>query len=146
MAAEIATRLRLIQIFPGLAQAPFELTSPETLQYNCIAWAAGIDTEYWWPGSRHWPITSKATTRKSFVNAFSTLGYVECENPDLEDDFEKIVLYELDGSPTHAARQTEDGRWTSKLGGLQDISHSLEALNGDKYGAPVAFLKRAKNT
>ena len=145
MVAEIAIRLRLIGIFPGLAQAPFDLTSPETLHYNCIAWAAGIDAEYWWPGSRHWPIKGKAVTRKSFVKAFGVLGYSECENSDLENDFDKIALYELGGAPTHASRQMDDGRWTSKLGGLQDISHTLEALKGDKYGEPVVFLKRAKN-
>ena len=28
-------------LFPNSADFPFEITSPETTQYNCVAWALG---------------------------------------------------------------------------------------------------------
>ncbi len=40
------------------------------------------------------------------------------------------------------ARQVESGLWTSKLGSLEDIEHSLEALEGSVYGAVAVLLKR----
>jgi len=44
--------------------------------------------------------------------------------------------------PTHAARQLENGRWTSKLGELEDIEHDLHHLASGAYGAVVQILKR----
>jgi hypothetical protein len=143
MASEIEIRLRLVARFPGLSQAPFDLTSDADPYYNCIAWAAGVDNEFWWPG-RFWPKTAaKKVTRSAFLKAFRTKGYKVCDGPEPEVGFEKVALYEKDGKPTHAARQLPDGRWTSKLGQAQDIAHSLEGLNGVEYGEPIVFLKRA---
>ena len=34
-------------LFPNSFDFPFEITSPETAQYNCVAWALG-DSENWW--------------------------------------------------------------------------------------------------
>ena len=49
-------------------------------------------------------------TLGAFQDAFATLGYVAGERADLEVGFEKIVLFaEVDGTPTHAARQLRDG-------------------------------------
>lgn len=101
-----------------------------------------MDHQFWWPG-RFWPKTAdRAVTRESFLQAFAARGYDVCNDPDVEAGFEKIVLYELDGVPAHAARQLPDGRWSSKLGRLHDITHTLDALNGDRYGEPTVFLKR----
>jgi hypothetical protein len=143
MASEIEVRQRLVKIFPGLSQSPFELTSEPTPSYNCIAWAAGVNDQFWWPGATMWPKNAKKkVTREAFVQAFATRGFAPCEHPDPEEGFEKIALYERDGEPTHAARQLPDGRWSSKLGQAHDIAHSIEALNGDQYGEPVLYLKR----
>ncbi len=70
------------------------------------------------------------------------LGYEECEDGSHEPGFEKIALYAKDAEPTHAARQLPDGRWTSKLGKLEDIAHSLEGLAECLYGEIVLFMKR----
>ena len=47
------------------------------------------------------------------------------------------------------ARQLRDGRWTSKCGGAEDITHftldALESYGPDPkghYGCPVLFMKR----
>ena len=57
---------------------------------------------------------------------------------------EKVALFvRPDGTPTHAARQLRDGRWTSKLGRDRDISHKMVVdLAGEAYGEPAAYLKR----
>ena len=44
--------------------------------------------------------------------------------------------------PKHAARQLPSGRWTSKLGFLEDIEHALHDLEGTEYGAVVLVMKR----
>ena len=36
-------------LFPGLRTAPFRITSPADLKYNCIAWAADDTSNWWWP-------------------------------------------------------------------------------------------------
>lgn len=42
-------------------------------------------------------------------------------------------------------RQLPDGKWTSKLGALEDIEHDrLDALEGDDYGRVVAYMKRQR--
>lgn len=78
---------------------------------------------------------------------FKGLGYEECADADLNDGYEKVVIFaDAEMKPTHAARQLPDGQWTSKLGSLQDIAHAkVENLNGDAYGAPVRFMQRPRN-
>ena len=36
-------------IFPGLRNSAYRVTSPAARDYNCIAWAAGDATRWWWP-------------------------------------------------------------------------------------------------
>ena len=60
----------------------------------------------------------------------------------LEAGYEKVALYALAGVPKHAARQLPGGGWTSKLGELDDIEHTLEGLVGSWYGNVVQILKR----
>lgn len=63
-----------------------------------------------------------------------------------EEGFEKIAIYiDSHGKPTHAARQLSSGKWTSKLGQLEDIEHSnLDDVTGLHYGSVGAILKRQK--
>lgn len=143
MASALDVHQRLIAAFPKLAVTPFEVTSPQTADYNCIAWAAGEDGYWWWPG-RFWPKDIPAkVTRLAFVKAFGERRYELCEGPELEEGFEKVCLYEKLGRPTHAARQLSNGTWTSKLGTDHDISHELEGLAGKIYGHPAIYMRRA---
>lgn len=133
--------------FPCMTETNYHVTSPKDVQYNCIAWAAGENDVWWWPDemfSAHWPEAApRQVTIEAFIQAFSTKGYSPCEDGNLEQGFEKIALYALKEKPTHAARQLPDGHWTSKLGEIQDVSHTIDALNGPAYGSVVLFLKRA---
>ena len=142
VASEITARLIIVAQFPALRGSQFEITSEATTVYNCIAWAAGDTDKFWWPG-HFWPRSvGRNVTRESFVKAFQSRGYAVCDSPGAEASFEKIALYEHNGTPTHAARLLPNGRWSSKLGRSHDISHPLEGLNGDQYGSPVLFMKR----
>lgn len=135
-----------LQSFPNLTATNHSITSPFDKQYNCIAWAAGESDVWWWPDSMftaYWPEEAPRTvTLDAFIRAFATKGYTPCEDGRFEHGFEKVALYALNGEPTHAARQTNDGGWSSKLGENHDVSHSLEALIGPVYGVVVQFLKR----
>ena len=116
--------------FPRLTPHNHWITSPRTKRYNCIAWAAGLSSKWWWPAKdAYWPENARMTQSVGgFLEAFGTLGYEECEDGSFEAGYEKVALYareKPDGSlwPTHAARQLPNQRWTSKLGKLEDIIH-----------------------
>ena len=82
-------------------------------------------------------------TRDAFAAAFASLGYTVCQGEGLEAGYEKIALFaDADGRPTHAARQLASGRWTSKLGKLEDVEHGLRDLEGAIYGEAVLIMKR----
>jgi hypothetical protein len=137
---------QLESLFPRLAGSDYAITSPSTRAYNCIAWAARVQDEWWWPdpmGVSPWPAAvQRAETVAAFIEAFETLGFVTCSTDSVETGFEKVAIYALAGSPKHAARQLANGRWTSKLGELEDIEHALDSLEGDWYGQVVQILRR----
>jgi hypothetical protein len=50
-------------VFPGLVGKEYQITSPRDEVYNCIAWAAGVTNDWWWPdkaGQGYWPPTFRA--------------------------------------------------------------------------------------
>jgi hypothetical protein len=138
----------LEEIFPGLARGSYRITSPRDPHYNCIAWAVGDTSKWWWPGPElereYWPPgATREATVSAFQEVFASLGYVACEGEGLEPGFEKIALFaDAQAKPQHAARQRRDGRWTSKLGKTEDIEHDLHDLAGTVYGSVVQVMKR----
>ena len=77
------------------------------------------------------------------MELFRILGYEECGGYELESGYEKVALYARDGEWTHAARQLEGGRWTSKLGMYEDIEHPTpQGLCGDMYGDLHCVMRR----
>ena len=136
----------MIQKFPALQNDGYTVTSPASSRYNCVAWAADDDSQWWDTdalGILYWPPGApREWTIGGLVGAFRTLGYKKCNNGDLEDGYEKIAIYVLLGIPKHVARQLPDGQWTSKLGEGKDISHTLSGLQGTEYGYPDTFLRR----
>jgi hypothetical protein len=124
----------------------FKVTSQPTKQYNCIAWAAGDSSNWWWPiEGKYWPAgVERSESIASFEAAFGTVGYVKCASAVPEEGFEKIAIYTKGQRPTHAARQLPNGQWTSKLGESWDISHRLVAgVSGKIYGDVTVYMKRA---
>jgi hypothetical protein len=140
----------LYRFFPALPESSHQKTSQKTSTYNCIAWAAGDDQRWWWPdwqGIAFWPATaSREETLEAFIEAYGGIGYEICDSEEPLEGMEKVAIYTLHGTPTHAARQLPNGKWTSKCGDLEDIEHELSALEGRYYGTVAAVLQRARAT
>jgi len=144
--------------FPRLTDDVCAVTSCETTQYNCIAWAATDILDWWEPvqGTNYgrpifWPTNRLLDySVANYADAFATLGYLDSGNGHLEPGWEKIALFAEEVAPgvfevTHAARQLVGGAWTSKLGEGEDITHlNVTDACGPKYGAVVRFLKRRR--
>jgi hypothetical protein len=135
--------------FPKLKVTGYTVCSPASVEYNCIAWAAGETEVWWWPDALdqfYWPPDApRRETLDAFVEAFKTLGYSVCEDAKQEKNFEKIAIYvDSTGKPTHVSRQLDSGLWTSKLGRIEDIEHTFEGLTGTIYGTVAAIMKRLK--
>jgi hypothetical protein len=133
--------------FPRLTQGNHRITSPASFEYNCIAWSAG-DTDRWWQPGRYWPIESRPNDYGIAIleQAFSALGFEDCVDGSLEDDFEKVALFGSSSFYTHAARQLASGKWTSNLGRSEDIEHdSPDDVAGGVYGEVVQFMKRPRS-
>lgn len=133
-------------LFPNVGL--YTITSPTTVDYNCIAWAVG-ETGHWWDPDPdyYWPEEApRQVTLEAFVAMFRSEGYKICDASALEDGYEKIALYARpDLVPTHVARQLPTGRWTSKLGQLEDIEHeTLGNLEGSEYGQARIIMKRRR--
>lgn len=136
--------------FPNLIVSEYQKKSDETPDYNCIAWAAGDSSRWWWPSPfSYWPTEApQEVTLEGYRAVFELMGYEECGTEELEPGFEKVGIYvDADGSPTHAAKQLENGSWTSKLGSWEDIEHqTLHALEGTGlgYGTIALILRRPR--
>lgn len=122
-----------------------EVSEP-TNRYNCIAWAYGLDTCRYWPNlySYDWPTgISNTETIESFIELFSSIGYDQCENGELEEGYLKIAIYaDNNGVPTHAARQLPNGNWTSKCGENIDIEHTIIGMANGFYGNVAVYMKK----
>lgn len=133
--------------FPNLRKLGFERTSDPTPEYNCIAFAAGIENEWWEPGMV-WPdhLDPFDDSLAALVQVYGGLGYELCSDGSLEPGFEKVAIYGGEGEDAeylHAARQQPDGTWKSKLGKGVDILHKApEAVADGEYGAVRYFMRR----
>lgn len=135
---------------PYLTPDGYKITSPATEDYNCIAWGAEDDERWWDPTDprQYWVEGApRELTLEAFIMAYGTIGYVPCDSDEFEPGFQKVAIYtkpsgEPDGEPTHVARQLPNGKWTSKMGRLEDIEHELDGLRGFFFGAVAQILKR----
>ncbi|MFM7906455.1 MAG: hypothetical protein ACKPA9_15240, partial [Microcystis sp.] len=86
----------------------------------------GFETEYWPAG------IPRENTLSAFIDAYMTEHFEVCPigDPNLEFSpngffVEKIAIYTIDGRPSHACRQLNSGRWTSKIGVREDVRHEF---------------------
>ena len=140
----------LAKAFPRLSGESFEIVAQPSIQYNCIAYAAG-DTDKWWDHTEdnYWPVSATRSDRiESLKEVFGRLGFEQCQDGRIENGFQKVSLYERQGAWTHAALQMPDGSWRSKMGRGPVIEHlSPESLSGGEYGEATVYMRRsAKET
>ncbi len=132
--------------FPNTFIEPFIITSPQTEEYNCIAWAYEDNEAWYWPDNdlAYWPDNIPNTLEvNSFVELYRSIGYEITDNEQYEEGFLKVAIYTKNGIPQHAARQINAHYWTSKLGKEFDISHTIFSMSDGAYGNVTVFMKRA---
>ena len=144
----------LLIYFPHLNPSNYRTTSPKSRDYNCVAWAAGIDDQHIWPDGAEdvaaevvWPDDVRNDESvEAFIAYFERMGYSLCDNSTLEDGFVKIAIFVKDDYPTHISRQLSTGIWSSKMGlDDVDIEHDdLDCISGPAYGVATVFLKTAR--
>ena len=131
--------------FPYLTRDNYLITSPATVEYNCVAWSIGDDSRWWEPGM-YWPFEAETPLDhglRALERLFSKEGYHPCDTHQNVLGFEKVALYSAGIFFTHVARQLPNGNWTSKLGKGEDIQHEKPAdLAGGIYGEVSVVLKR----
>ena len=126
----------------------YQETSKENWNYNCIAWALHDERQWWWPErglGYYWPPgVPFDNKRETLIKIFEIHGYSKCESAEFEKSYEKIAIYERPESGVeHAARQLQNGSWTSKLGEWEDISHKTpQSVECEDYGIVVQVMKR----
>lgn len=139
----------LTTLFPNLLLDGYEVTSEASTNYNCIAWAGDDNSKRWDPDpiykSAYWPAgVPREQTINAFVEVFTRLGYKETNVETLEAGYEKVAIYARLNIPQHVARQLDNGKWTSKIGDLEDITHTMNGLQSADYGSMIKILKRKK--
>jgi hypothetical protein len=132
--------------FPKLSDVAGKKTSECNHLYNCIAWAFKDSQKHWWPNTKRsfWPVDATGLSAiEAFEAWFRHDGWEETTDKLYDKNFDKVALFTLNGSPTHAARLIANDIWTSKLGPNIDLSHSFDDLDGPAYGAVYKIYKKA---
>lgn len=130
--------------FPNAAADGYVPHSLPDTFYNCIAFAAGVISE-WWQPKFVWPeeLDENDESMDALVRMYRLKGFVLCEDGQFESGYEKIALYGEPDDYQHAAKQLPDGRWASKLGKGEDIIHPRpETVAGGLYGSVLKYMKR----
>ena len=141
---------RIEGALPALKEQAYEITSDESETYNCIAWALHDTKQWWWPTTLYgcyWPPgVPRENTREAVIKVFEMHGYTNCDSGELEPGYEKVAIYERsDTGIEHAARQLQDGEWTSKIGEWEDIRHRTpQSVECEDYGKVVQIMKRPR--
>ena len=80
-------------MLPGLMASGFQITSPESGVYNCIAWAAGDNTDWWdYSPGRYWPEwATRSPEIEALVQVFAGLGYAICDNGEKEEGYDDVA-------------------------------------------------------
>lgn len=139
----------LEHLFPALSRSEYSKSSEQDRFYNCFAFAVHDTGQYWQKVSvrgYYWPL-ERDDRLEDWIKALHLNNFEVTDNRDLEPGFEKVSIYVKAGSPEHVARQLESGKWTSKIGKLEDIEHAtLSGLEGEEYGEATIFMKRKRFT
>jgi hypothetical protein len=141
--------LSTARLFPQIHEGNHRKTSDPDSSYNCLAWASH-HTDRWldplkpmgyWP-----PDVPLRLTLNNLTIIYGAEGWSRCDSPDVEPGYEKLAIYtDRRGLPLHAARQLANGKWTSKLGELEDIEHDdLQIFDGSSYGTPARYMRRLR--
>lgn len=147
--AENSTRKQINEWFPRskASLTAVSITSPKTWNYNCAAWAVGIDNQWLEPSpAGFWPLPHQGVTLDAYELMFAHYGFAVCPDGKYDKALEKIVIYgDNVGNFLHVAKQLPGGKWASKLGAESDITHANpEILMSEAYGSPARYMARPR--
>ena len=139
--------LHLEKLFPSLA-GKYSKSSEKDPFYNCVAFAVHDTGQFWQKvpvRGYYWPL-ERDDRLEDWVEVLRLNNFLVTDNWDLEAGYEKVCIYVTeDGSPEHVARQLSSGKWTSKIGRLEDIEHlTPAALEGQEYGFAKVVMRRKR--
>lgn len=138
-------------VLPNLKNFKHGRTSDPDDRYKGIAYVMGETNMKWWPADVDeviWPPDAPLEeTIPAFAAAFRSKGFAVSSSGSFDNGKQKIALYCVGQTPTHAAIQIISGKhagnWSSKLGDLIDIFHeTVEAVECDAYGKAIAYFER----
>ena len=138
------TTFRREQHFPNLGLSDFEFTSLRDEDYNCVAW--GLESKEDWiqfkdeEGNYDLRICT-------YLKYFEERGYSIITDLNVNETTSKVAIYfdNNTGDFKHVSRQLDNGRWTSKIGDWEDLSHSsIEVLLGKSYGNDFVLMQKNK--
>lgn len=135
-------------LFPNSFTEPFIETSPEDLNYNCVAWAVGDVNRWWEPDpdceTTYWPTNvPQELTIHALKLAYQTLNFKECNTGSFEQGIHKIAIFSTDKIYySHVCKQIDTLYWSSKLGRGMDVKHTLFSLENGLYGDVVCFMQK----
>jgi hypothetical protein len=131
--------------FPNSFLEPLEISSPETGDYNCLAWALN-DNSKWYESEDDYCWFDKIdrdNKLSTIQKIFEQIGFNLTRNSEYQVDIERVALFSTDNIDcSHLARQIGKNVWTSKLGSSYDVNHTLRAIEDGIYGNPILFLER----
>ncbi len=138
--------------FPRLVTDGYLHTSGRADDYNCVAWVIR-DVQHWWSPE---DVDGYCWLRElgdgkdiaSYERFFAQHGFERCDDGSLVEGTEKIAVYGSDEIFDHVAFQRSNGKWSSKLGQLGDVSHdllsSLEKPGVFEYPPVQFFMARPR--
>jgi hypothetical protein len=137
------------KLFPRLIEGKnCRTSSGQTWEYNCVAWALGIEDKFIWPdmvGEYFWPDhLPRGRGIDNFLAFFRAEGFQvgACAN---YVSHETIAIYMQGPLVEHIAWCSEVGFWESKLGDLVDVVHaSVDDVGGGIYGEYAMSLSRLR--
>ena len=138
----------IFERYPNLRRDGYEQTSDPTPddgpspKYNCVAFALGeTDRVVSHAPGDYWPAKSRLGLLRELVEVFGHHGFEPCKPDELTPG--SVALYARNDFWKHAARKTDDGKWTSKLGvDGEDIAHATpECVLTDGYGGVCCFMR-----
>lgn len=137
----------LLNDFPKLREPGyFQQNSNPDPKYNCIAWALWIGDLFvasdnvpwhWWPDG-----IDRDFSEDALIECFKFFGFEETDDNAIEQSYDKVALYSLNGKWTHAARVIENDNYHSKFGYNVDGFHKSGDILSSKYGTVYKFMKR----
>ncbi len=142
--------------FPNLQAGDAIMSSPETGNYNCTAWAGGF-TSFWFWGSTPSYYYGDPQVWQSWDDYFRNnperYAGAMTYTPDGADATNgAVAMWALNGTITHGSVRRPGNwhlhgyDWESKPGSLARTFHPRDALNGNSYGSIVKYYQPINGT